>query len=100
MCKETKNPNIIKCPHCGFEYHPSEIFYPNAFFGRTDSLVKSPVGKILYVDYQEGEEPNFQEHFECEDCGKSFVINATVSYSTSKVSEEMDFDNPYVSLLD
>lgn len=100
MCKETKNPNIIKCPHCGFEYHPSEIFYPNAFFGRTDSLVKSPVGKILYVDYQEGEEPNFQEHFECEDCGKSFVINATVSYSTSKVSEEVDFDNPYVSLLD
>lgn len=100
MCKETKNPNIIKCPHCGFEYHPSEIFYPNAFFGRTDSLIKSPVGKILYVDYQEGEEPNFQEHFECEDCGKSFVINATVSYSTSKVSEEVDFDNPYVSLLD
>lgn len=100
MCKETKNLNIIKCPHCGFEYHPSEIFYPNAFFGRTDSLVKSPVGKILYVDYQEGEEPNFQEHFECEDCGKSFVINATVSYSTSKVSEEVDFDNPYVSLLD
>lgn len=100
MCKETKNPNIIKCPHCGFEYHPSEIFYPNAFFGRTDSLVKSPVGKILYVDYQEGEEPNFQEHFECEDCGKSFVINATVSYSTSKVSEEVDFSNPYVSLLD
>lgn len=100
MCKETKNPNIIKCPHCGFEYHPSEIFYPNAFFGRTDSLVKSPVGKILYVDYQEGEEPNFQEQFECEDCGKSFVINATVSYSTSKVSEEVDFDNPYVSLLD
>ena len=100
MCKETKNPNIIKCPHCGFEYHPSEIFYPNAFFGRTDSLVKSPVGKILYVDYQEGEEPTFQEHFECEDCGKSFVINATVSYSTSKVSEEVDFSNPYVSLLD
>ncbi|MBO5423942.1 MAG: hypothetical protein J6A25_07850 [Lachnospiraceae bacterium] len=100
MCKETKNPNIIKCPHCGWEYHPSEIFYPNAFFGRTDSLVKSPVGKILYVDYQEGEEPNFQEHFECEDCGKSFVINATVSYSTSKVSEEVDFSNPYVSLLD
>lgn len=100
MCKEPKNPNYIRCPHCGWEYHPSEIFYPNAFFGKTDSLVKSPVGKILYVDFQKDDEPTFQEHFECENCEKQFVINATVTYSTCKEAEEVDFDNPYVSLLD
>ena len=100
MCKEPKNPNIVKCPHCGWEYHPSEIFYPNAFFGKTDTLVKDALGKILYVDFKEGDEPIFQESFECENCEKQFVINAVVTYSTGKVSEELDFDNPYVSLLD
>lgn len=100
MCKEPKNPNYIRCPHCGWEYHPSEIFYPNAFFGKTDTLVKDALGKILYVDFKEGDEPIFQESFECENCEKQFVINAAVTYSTSKVSEELDFDNPYVSLLD
>ena len=55
---------------------------------------------ILYVDFKEGDEPIFQESFECENCEKQFVINAVVTYSTSKVSEELDFDNPYVSLLD
>ena len=57
------------------------------------------MGKILYVDFQKDEEPTFQEHFECENCENSFVINATVSYSTTKEVEELDFGNPYVSLL-
>lgn len=101
MCKEKDlKTNIIKCPHCGYEYHPSEIFFPNDFFGKPDSLIKDAIGKILYVDYKDDQAPSFQEHFECENCEKPFIINASVSYSTAKESEEQDFSNPYVSLLD
>lgn len=101
MCSNTtrKTP-IIKCPHCGAQYLPAEIFMPEAFIGRPDDLVKDSLGKILYEDYQEGKEPDMVEHFTCEYCEKPFVIEATVTYKSMAEEPERDFQNQYVSLLD
>ena len=101
MCSNTtrKTP-VIKCPHCGAQYLPAEIFMPEAFIGRPDDLVKDSLGKILYEDYQDGKEPDMVEHFTCEYCEKPFVIEATVTYKSTAEEPEKDFSSQYVSLLD
>ena len=101
MCSNTtrKTP-VIKCPHCGAQYLPAEIFMPEAFIGRPDDLVKDSLGKILYEDYQDGKEPDMVEHFTCEYCEKPFVIEATVTYKSMAEEPEKDFSSQYVSLLD
>lgn len=92
---------VIRCPHCGAEYLPGEIFMPNAIIGQPDEVVKDSLGKILYEDYYtEDREPSLEESFTCEYCEKPFVIEAVVTYKTSKESPEKDFSSPYVSLLD
>jgi predicted RNA-binding Zn-ribbon protein involved in translation (DUF1610 family) len=91
---------VIKCPHCGWEYLPGEIYYPGAFLGKPDSVIRDALGKIIYEDYEENEEPNLEEHYECDNCGKSFVVNATISYKSGEEKEELDFSNQFASLLD
>lgn len=101
MCSNNirKTP-IIKCPHCGAQYLPAEIYMPGAFLGRPDDLVKDSLGKILYEDYIAGEEPDMIEHFTCEYCEKPFVIEATITYKTMEEAPERNFKEQYVSLLD
>jgi hypothetical protein len=72
---------------------------PGAFLGRPEDLVKDSFGKILYEDYQEGQEPDMLEHFTCEYCEKPFVIEATVTYKSMEEAPEKDFSTQYVSLL-
>ena len=77
---------LIKCPHCGAEYLPGEIYMPNS---------------IIYEDYYTADrEPNLVESFVCEYCNKPFVITATVSYKTTVEAPEKDFSSPYVLLID
>jgi hypothetical protein len=101
MCSNTahKTP-VIKCPHCGAQYLPGEIYMPGALIGQPDDLVKDSLGKILYEDYQEGREPDMIEHFVCEYCEKPFIIEATVTYKTMTELPENDFSTQYVSLID
>ena len=92
---------IIKCPHCGAEYLPGEIYMPNSIIGQPDEIVKDSLGKIIYEDYSTPErEPNLIESFTCEYCNKPFVIEATVSYKAKEEVPEKDFSTNYVSLLD
>ena len=100
MCSNTtrKTP-VIKCPHCGANYLPGEIYMPGALIGQPDDLVKDSLGRILYEDYLDGEEPNMVEHFICEFCNKPFVIEATVTYKTMSEEPEKDFTTQYVSLI-
>lgn len=91
---------IIKCPHCGAEYLPSEIYVPNAMFGRPEDIVRDSLGRLLYEDYQAGKEPDMFEHFTCDYCDKPFVIEATITYKTKEEEPEKDFGTQYVSLLD
>lgn len=99
MCN-TRKTNIIKCPHCGAQYLPGEIYHPVALVGQPDDVVKDSLGKILYEDYRPSQEPDMIEHYICDYCDKPFVIEATVTYKTSAEAPENDFSTAYVSLLD
>ena len=101
MCQNTsrKSP-IIKCPHCGAQYLAAEIYMPGAFLGRPEDLVKDSLGKIIYEDYRDSQEPDMIEHFTCEFCDKPFVVEATITYKTMAEEPEKDFSQQYVSLLD
>ena len=92
---------IIRCPHCGAEYLPGEIYMPGSLIGQPDEIVKDAVGKIIYEDYStEDREPDMIEHFICDYCHKPFIIEATVTYKTMKEAPERDWSDNYVSLLD
>ena len=91
----------VKCPHCGWEFHPAHVFYPGSFLGKPGQLVRDALVKVIYEEYDDvDDEPCFVEHFECEECGKQFVVEATVSYKTREEEEELNFQQEYVSLLD
>ena len=92
---------VIRCPHCGAEYLPGEIYMPCSLIGQPDEIVRDTIGKIIYEDYTtEDKEPNLVEHFTCEYCDKPFIVEATVTYKTRNEEPERDFKSQYVSLLD
>ena len=97
----THKTAIIRCPHCGAEYLPGEIYIPGSLIGQPDEVVKDSLGKILYEDYYSDRTvPDMFEQFICEYCEKPFVIEAVVTYKTKEEAPENDFQNQYVSLLD
>lgn len=89
---------LIKCPHCGAEYLPGEIYLPGSLIGQPEDIVKDSFGKLLYEDYSQ--EPCLDEAFTCEYCNKPFLIEAIISYKTKMESPEKDFSTKYVSLID
>lgn len=101
MCLNTTRKSVnFKCPHCGAQYLPGEVYMPGAFIGQPEDIVKDSLGKLLYEDYQEGKEPDMVEHFICDYCDKPFIVEATITYKTMAEAPEADFKNQYVSLLD
>ena len=94
-----KSP-VIRCPHCGAEYLPGEVYMPGSILGKPDDVVRDSLGKIIYEDYVDSREPNAVEHFTCEYCDKPFIVEATVTYKTREEEPERDFKSQYVSLLD
>ena len=101
MCSNTtRKTALIKCPNCGAQYLPGEIYVPGELIGQPDDIVKDSLGKILYEDYRPGQMPEMTEHFTCEFCNKPFVIEATVTYKTMAEAPEADFSTQYVSLID
>ena len=92
---------VIRCPQCGAEYLPGEIYMPGSLIGQPDEVVRDSFGKIIYEDYYtKTREPDNIEHFTCEYCNKPFVIEATVTYKAKEEAPERDFSTKYVSLLD
>lgn len=71
---------IIICPHCGMQYLPGEIFYPEEFLGKPKDIVRNTVGEILGY---EGIEQNSNETFVCEECKNEFTVEAKISYVVS-----------------
>lgn len=88
---------IIKCPHCNWEYLPDEIFVKGELIGKSKNIIRDPLGKILY---REGEEPQFEERYFCDNCNEEFMISASVDFRSSEKPEETNFKKEYVSLLD
>ena len=98
--KSEVNLPVVKCPHCGYEYHLSEIYFPEDFIGHPDQIIKDALGKILYVDYEEEHSPALEAKYVCDGCGKPFVVTLSMSVKSEEESKELDFSEEYVSLLD
>ena len=64
--KDSMKNNIIKCPNCGWEYLPGEIYLPKHFLGQPKEIERTIDGKIL-LHY--GTDPDLNEIFRCEHCG-------------------------------
>lgn len=96
----THKAAIIRCPFCGAEYLPGEIYMPGSLIGQPEEVVKDSLGKIIYEDYTPIKEPDMIEHFICDYCDKPFVVEATVTYRAKEEAPEKDFSTKYVSLLD
>lgn len=76
---------VIKCPNCGCEYLPAEIYYPNAFLGKPKNIDKEHMtGRIL--DYM-GNSMNLNETYICDKCDEKFKVSANVSFYTQKNTE-------------
>ena len=92
---------VIRCPFCGAEYLPGEIYMPGSLIGQPDEIVRDGLGKIIYEDYYtETREPDMIERYICDQCNKPFVVEATITYKTREEEAEKDFSTQYVSLLD
>lgn len=78
---------IIKCPYCGAEYLPEEIFMGDEFLGNRE-IVKDENGKITIVG---GIEPELSSSYVCDCCNKRFIVKATVTYEVMKD----DFEEEY-----
>ena len=88
--KEFKEKYIIKCPNCGAEYLPNEIYLPNEFFTDVEAL-KDENYKILNTS---ADSLNTSEEYCCDNCGTAFKVTASVSFTSEGVVD--DFDSDYV----
>ena len=87
-----KDVPIVTCPVCGQEYMMSEIFVPQAFFGKQRQIIKDSAGKI---EYYLGSDPDVTEEYICDNCGSKLKITANVSFTVDVVSE--DFEEEYIT---
>lgn len=93
--------SVIRCPFCGAEYLPGELYMPGAIIGKPTEVIRDSLGKIIYEDYGSIEqEPDMIEHYICDYCDKPFVIEAAITYRVKEEAPENDFSTKYVSLLD
>lgn len=73
---------------------------PGQIEGKPDSVVKDALNKVIYQDYDPENEPCQPERYVCDHCGKSFIVEPTVSFKVRKEDETLDFGEQSVSLLD
>lgn len=88
MAKKT----TIRCPHCGWEYLPAEIYYADDFLGKPENIIKTEEGNVLGFD---GEDMNTLETYCCDHCGKSFTVDASVTFKTAPLHDVFNDDEEY-----
>ena len=81
----------IKCPRCGYEYLPSEIYIPNVFFGKPTFIQRDLEGHIYDVI---GIPPDRKEEYVCDNCGAAFKVRVHIEF-ISKIDKEKDFNEDY-----
>lgn len=92
---EQRDFQVIKCPKCGYEYLPGELFVGNAFIGRPKDISRTFDGKILYFD---GNTMDTDETFICERCNAPLKLHADVTFRVN-VDTKRDFSDDYTSQL-
>lgn len=84
---------LIRCPVCGQEYLPAELFLPVDFLGKPKDIVKRNDGKI---DFYLGERPTYETEYCCDNCSSNFKVKAKINFET--IAED-DFSKEYTSKL-
>lgn len=87
---------VIRCPSCGAEYLPAEIYYPNSFFGRPSCIDRDLFTRK--VDSYCGTSVNFNERYTCDYCKKPMLVTAKVVFNT-RVDEKNDVSSVYSTKL-
>ena len=98
--EQQKKWPVIRCPHCGMEFAPAEIFMPGDLIGEPETVIRDALGKIIYQEYDEGNEPVQVGHYVCDECGKPFTVEPVIAYKVKKEDEAKDFSDLSSSLLD
>lgn len=88
MAKKT----TIRCPECGWEYLPGEIYFPTDFVGKPTNVIKDEEGNVLGFD---GEDMNTLETYTCDHCGKTFNVDASVTFRTTLVKDIFDDEDDF-----
>ena len=86
---------FIKCPYCGYEYHPSEIFVPRGVFGKPVSIERNEEGKIQDIICDSSD---MNETYSCDNCNKTFSVTLDMSFDIQK-TDTIDFDTDFVTVL-
>lgn len=81
----------IKCPVCGQNYLPSEVFIPESFFGKQKDITRNASGEI---EFYLGDDPDYNEEFVCESCLSKLKIHANLIFNV-EVDNGEDFDEDY-----
>ena len=92
--KDNKS-NIIICPNCGAEYLPAEIFLPDSFLGKPETINKNSRGEIIYYS---GESMSLEEKYVCDYCNKTFKVNGKIQFNAI-INKDVDFDEDYSTPL-
>lgn len=92
---KNKNFTVIKCPKCGYEYLPAEIFLPDVLLGKPNDILRDEKGRIEYFG---GESISLQEEFTCENCDVHFKVNADISFKC-EYDSKIDFDEDYETTI-
>lgn len=84
---KAKQLRIIKCPNCGYEYLPAEIYYPNNFLGYPKNIVRDDNGKILGFDNHSMLDT---ETFICDNCNADFEVTSTTNFAVKLIGSETE----------
>lgn len=97
--KKITNNWVVKCPHCGAEYHLTEIALPGELIGspKSNGIIKDCTGKILYIDW--AEEPTTTFEYSCDNCAKDFLVEVVISAKAVAKPEAEDFSTLETSLI-
>lgn len=82
--------DVIKCPACGCEYLPAEIYIPKNFLGQPKNIHKAN-GKI---DWYTGLTMDKKESYICDKCNCKFDVTARVIFNTF-TTERTNFSSDY-----
>ena len=86
---------IIKCPNCGYEYSPAEIFIPYNLVGKPEYVLRDEEGKITKIL---GLPIDLEEEFTCDKCNTTFVVTANINYDV-RIDPQLDFAHEYETRL-
>lgn len=89
--------NYIRCPHCGMQYVPAQIMHPSSLLSRPKNVIRDPLGKILYVEYDH--QADFQDTYICDSCNREFITTVNMTFKVDQQAPQLDFTQKTVSLL-